>query len=355
MGWQRFIIGILVGGLSARSIWSRRSAWQRLTVGILLISALLTVATLSVFPTYAQTGPRPLTPEQQRLLAEKARALAAAGIPDISRPSATPAQPNQPVHYSTRPLHTTRAELLARWQTAWAADQAYIARVHRETGPDAARRIRERYEAQRRSIEALPDGPIDQRISMVEMGGHSAAFSNFTYDCCAAKDPITIFFYWRATPPSVQYDMVNWTSRRWKWTDCGSWQQVFVADAQHIGGVDAWRTMDTQLEPAEQPWGCGLPRDHIRLFGAFVEERHSDGSGSFGWWSVGSAHHDNWGHTCTDDWEGPESRVRASFTDPYTGQPLWFVGAIWFWGAGNAGQWQCAYNDGTATAIQLLY
>ena len=147
----------------------------------------------------------------------------------------------------------------------------------------------------------------------------------------------------------MQFDLQNWTSKTWKIVD-GSTQWVYIYDKRHTGGKNAWRKAEYQLAPvdSEDP---PKPRYHIRLFGSFVKDSHSP---SFGWWSVGDAHHDNMWHNCTDDWENSEALTRDSFKDAQ-GNPLWFVGAIWQTDFGNAGNYQCASNDGKGTLIELLY
>jgi hypothetical protein len=112
--------------------------------------------------------PRPLTPEQMQLVAQKEAARRAAGIP------ADPTGPGQfagPVR-SARPftgqVWMTKAQLLADFTAAEAHEQAYIARLEQEAGPSAALRAREAREQRRREIEALTDGPIELAIPAVE-------------------------------------------------------------------------------------------------------------------------------------------------------------------------------------------
>ena len=248
-------------------------------------------------------------------------------------------------------MQVTKAQLLADLEAAQAADNEYFNQLERNGGSKAVQRIREQYEKQRRGIEALPDGPISLKIPSVEVGRHSICFSTFTYSGSQRKDPINVVFYRVGRAWDVDYDMRNWTRLRWQGTSwCGSSQRVYICDAQHTGGWNGWRNMQYQLE-RDTGWYCGSPRYHIRLFGSFV--RDSD-TPSFGWWSVGDAHHDNRWHTCTDGWENAESTVLNSFQNA-DGSPLWCVGVRWQADLGNAGHFDCADTDGRAWFIELLY
>jgi len=322
----------------------------RLARGILLVAALLTLVTLA-WPGGVQGAPSaPLTPEQMRLIAEKERARKEAGMVDLSTLEGVYAQPGEPARQFVGTIYIEKGELLADLEAAWAADQKTLDLLERNGGSKAVQRMREEFEKQRRDIEALPDGLIRLDIPSVEVGRHSIRFSTFTYSGLQPKDPINIVFYRVGTAWDVNYDMQNWTRLRWQSTGCGASQRVYIWDAQHTGGWDGWRDMQYQLE-REQGWFCGSPRYHIRLFGSFVRDSHSPG---FGWWTVADAHHDNLFHTCTDGWENAESTVLNSFQNA-DGSPLWFVGVRWQADLGNAGYYQCAYNDGRAWFIELLY
>jgi len=165
------------------------------------------------------------------------------------------------------------------------------------------------------------------------------------------KDPINFIFYRVGSAWDVNYDLKNWTSARWQDTGCNGNQRVYIWDAMHTGGQDAWRTNQYPMEPAGTSPCWPTARDHIRLFEGFVRDSHDP---SWGVWSITSAHHDNYGHSQTDDWEGPEGRLRGAFYDG-SGNKLWFVGAVWDVDLGNAGQWQGAYNNGLASVVELLY
>lgn len=327
-----------------------QSIKRRLVWGVLLAAALLTLVTFA-WPGAVQGAPAtPLTPEQMRLIAEKKRAKREAGIPDLPSPEGAYVRPGQPVRQFVGTIPVTKAQLLADLEATWAADQKYFEQLERNGGSKVVQRMREEYEKQKRDIEALPDGLISLDIPSVEIGQHSISFSNFTYSGSQRKDPINVVFYRVGTAWDVDYDMRNWTRLRWQETGCGASQRVYIWDAQHAGGWDGWRDMQYQLE-RDAGWFCGSPRYHIRLFGSFVWDSHSP---SFGWWSVADAHHDNLFHTCTDDWENAEREVLNSFQNA-DGSPLWFVGVRWQADLGNAGYYQCAYNDGWAWFIELLY
>jgi hypothetical protein len=322
----------------------------RFVPGVLLTAIILTLVTL-IWPASIQGFPPvPLTPGQMRFIAEKEQARKEAGVPDLSNPEGEYAQPGEPVFHFVKTIQMTKAEILAGLEAAWATDKQYINLLEREGRIKAAQRIRKQYEEQRWRIEALTDDLISLDIPVVKVGRHSMCFSKFTYDSgYNRKDPINVVFYRKGTAWDVQYDMRNWTRLRWQQTGCGVWLQVYICDAQHTGGWDGWRGMEYQLE-REQGWWCGSPRYHLRLFGSFVEDSH----GLYGWWSVGDAHHDNRFHTCVDGWESAEYKVYDSFRDN-NGHPLWFVGAMWQADLGNAGHYQCAYNNGWARFIELIY
>ncbi len=324
---------------------------RRLVGGILIAAALLTLVTfiwpLSVYG----APPAPLTPEQMRLVAEKERAKKEAGMVDRLGPEGEIfIQPGAPVRRFIKTIQVTKAQLLTDLEAARIADESYFDQLKRNGGSEAVQHMREEYDKRKRAIEALPDGPIHLDIPGVEIGWHSISFSSFTYSGSQQKDPINVVFYRVGSAYDVDYDMRNWTRLRWQSTGCGSSQRVYIWDAQHTGGWDGWRDMQYQLE-RDASWYCGSPRYHIRLFGSFVRDSHSPG---FGWWSVGDAHHDNQWHTCTDGWENAEQIVLESFQNA-DGSPLWFVGVRWQYDLGNAGYYQCAYNDGRAWFIELLY
>lgn len=346
---------------------------KRLVLSILLASALLTVSTVLAFSASAQSGPpqRALTPEQLRLVAQKERARAAAGVPAAPRrPDSNYAGPDAPARRFAGTVQVTKAELRARWQKQ--AD--YVASVERalveaKRDPAEARQLRAELEALRAQIEALPDGPITVPMPGKEVGRHSIQWGAFTYDAGNnRKDPTNVIFFRVGKAWDVQYDMGNWAipSRRWQLT-CGGPQWVYIWDAQHTGGKDDWRQDEYQLEPAGSVNTCpGFgqvpaplePRDHIRLFGSFVEDSHTP---SFGWWSTGDAHYDPPGHLCGGRWEDVERRIRDTFRDE-NGNNLWFVAQVYLSYVGYEGSYGCGetydpfglhYNDGWDSFIEL--
>lgn len=315
--------------------------------GLVLGAAFLTIATFLAPLAEAQGGSVPLTQEQLQLVAEKAQQRAHAGLPPliVTGPFVSP---RQAVRLFVGAVQVTKAELQASLQASMASNRNYLASLERQGGTETVRRIRERYAGQQRWIDLLSDHGVALNVPGVEVGTQSISFSTFTYDSSVAKDPTNLIFYRVGSSYDVQWDLQYWTSNKWRNTECGSWQQVYIWDAQHTGGWNGWRGMEYQMEPTDTSW-CGTPRDHLRLFGSFVRDSHSPG---FGWWTVGAAHHDNWGHTCTDDWDGSESRVADSFKDAQ-GRLLWFVSSIWTANLGNSGTFQCADNNGQGTYIEL--
>lgn len=206
-------------------------------------------------------------------------------------------------------------------------------------------------------IEALPDGPVALSAPGIEVGHHSIEWWSHSYDNPlvngppgdGVKDPVQTIFFNVGSAWDVQFDLQNWTSRQWRLTDCGGTQYMYIFDADHDGGYDGWRVQDYQLEPEDSTNLCGQPRDHVWLFQSLVEDSH----GEYGIWSGGTPHHDNTGHGCPDDWDGPRARVRDSFRDPSTGAPLWFVTDVWEEYFGPEGQNQCDYWEGFVTFINL--
>jgi len=323
---------------------------MRLVWGVLLGAAFLTFITLAWPGGIQGAPPTPLTLEQMRLVAEKQQARREAGITDPSSSEGMYAQPGEPVRQFVGTIKVTKAELLADLDAAWAADKEYLDQLDRDGGAKTAQPMREEYEKQRRSIEALPDGPVSLDIPSVEVGRHSISGSSFTYSGSERKDPINVVFYRVGKAWDVNYDMRNWT--RLRWSGCGvctASQRVYIWDAQHAGGWNGWRNVQYSLQ-REQGAFCGTPRYHLRIFGSFVRDSHSPG---FGWWSVVGAHHDGWWHI-VDSWENAESKVLKSFQNA-NGSPLWFVGVRWEANLGNAGTYSGAYNNGKARIIELLY
>jgi hypothetical protein len=216
------------------SRWKARHA----IAGVLVGSALLTLATHFAFPASAQNPPprRPLTAEQQRLVSEKAQRRAAQGIPPAAQAPTRAQSPTtgEPVRLSNGIVRTTKAELRARWEADRAANERYLALLERDSGREVADRKRQELEDQRRRIEELPDGVVDLAIPAVEVGRHSIIFSQFTYDLGGAqKDPNNVVFHGVGTAWDVQYNLVNWVDKRWRHTGCGATQRVYIWDSSH--------------------------------------------------------------------------------------------------------------------------
>jgi hypothetical protein len=187
-------------------------------------------------------------------------------------------------------------------------------------------------------------------IPMLEVGRHSITASSFTYGSKSysdQKDPVNVIWYQVGSAWDVQYDMQNWVRNPWSLTT-GATQYDFISDAVHTGGKDDWRQDNYQLNPVGSP-GYPQPREHIRVFQSWVSDSHSP---SFGWWSVGDAHHDNLFHTCADEWDFPRAHVQDTFRNAY-GNYLWFVGNIYYVANVPPGAYQCANTDGQAVVIDL--
>lgn len=329
----------------------------RFFVLLLVVASLLTVLTATV--SLAQ-GPgsknAQVPPDQQDLINAKEKARQEAGAPAEPPADGEVARSNQPVRQFTGQVQMTKAELLALVDAGEAAEQAYLAWLEREGHADVAQKRRNEYEAERRRIKALPNDPVQLEIPGVEVGHGSINFSKTTYknsDLNDPKDPINVIFYGAGSAWSVHYDLINWTSTLWQDTSCSGTQQVFIYDSSHTGGWDGWRQNEFPMTPGTTCWPGA--RDHLRLFQRLVLDSHSPGYDS---WSVTSAHHDNNSHSCSDDWEGPETRLTNAFRDA-NGNPLWFVGAIWESDIGNAGtHGSCggsAVNNGRAQFIGLNF
>lgn len=229
------------------------------------------------------------------------------------------------------------------------ADQGYLSQLE-QNYPESAQRKREAYQEERRRIEALPDGPVELEIPSVEVCKHSISFSNFAYGSGGPSDPVNLLFWNVATSWDVDYDLQNWTDERWEHS-CGGTLQVGIWDSAHAGGWDSMNNHDYQLNPESDSTACfspGVPRTHLRLWGSNVRDSH----GEYNYWTVGQAHHDNWGHSCTDDWDVAQGRVVGSFLDGNS-NPLWFVGQMWNQWLNNKGTFQCAWSDGVADYIEL--
>ncbi len=317
-------------------------------ISVLLAAALLlTLVTTTL--SFAQ-GPDPkkgqLTSQQKALVEAKERVIAQAQLRAKPEPDGSFVNPPQPVRQFVNRVGMTKNDLLTRLAIVEANDLAWIERVG---GPEAARQKRAQFEVERRRLMALPDGTIELEISGVETGEHSISFSSMTWDSSNPKDPVNVIFYRVGSAADVNYDLKNWTRIRWQDTGCNSTQWVYIWDSAHTGGWNGWRENQYPMASNSVCWPG--ERDHLRLFQGFVQDSHSP---SYGIWAVTAVHHDDYWHSCTNDWEGPEARLRSAFLDN-NGQPLWFVGAVWSADIGNAGNYQCAYNDGRAQYLELLY
>lgn len=186
-------------------------------------------------------------------------------------------------------------------------------------------------EQARTSASAFPVAAKSPAVAPLPGG---PAYTTYDARTGAPKDPLNVLFVGAGGPWDVSYDLQHWTSDRW--VPAGGGSQVAVTGA----GAAPDRF---QLKPA----GDGAypaPRTHVRLFAL---------PGTTGA-TAADAHHDNQGHTCTDSWQGPATRVVQSFEDP-SGHPLWFVSGLYRAsgiGAPSA-QVQCAAYDGTVAIVDL--
>ncbi len=316
---------------------------MKIVLAVVLGALVLTISSLAFTSQTAEGSPHLLPPDRARLVAEKEQARTAAGVRDLTQ-SGPFMGPNEPYRTFTRQVVSSRAEFEANWN-AWTATE--LAAVERESGPAAAGLLRVQLQQELEQIRSLPDAVI-QQVQGIEIGRHSYQVSVFTDNLVGATDPINTFFYRKGTSWDVQYDMKNWTTRR-LWVDAsGSYQRVYIWDSMHTGGWDGWQGVQYQLKPNGAP-EYQSPRYHIRLFGSLVQDSHVPGAG---YWTVGDAHWDNQGHTCST-WEDAEAIVKDSFRDG-AGNPMWFVGQIYVSWFNNSGYYQCGTNDGYASFIELV-
>ena len=329
-----------------QSVVSKRKL--RFVFVVVGLALALTLVTL-FWPGLVQGAPNsPLTPHQLQLVVAKQQAMMEQGARAEDDLATRPVRGRQPVKQLTFTVHQTAEQALADIETAWMADQAYIQELERNGFGETAAARRAEYEAQKAAVAEQRSASLTMQIPAVKVGRHSITFSNRTYSSNTAKDPVNLVFYRVGSSWDVNYDLINWTRLRWGGTTCGGTQRLYIWDAVHSGGWDGWRNMNYQLQ-RNQGIICGTARHHLRLFGSFVRDSHSP---SFGWWSVGGAHHDNLTHTCPDSWENTENLVVDSFKNS-NGTPMWFVGTIWKTSLNNAGNFECAYNDGKGTFIEL--
>lgn len=317
---------------------------------IMVASLIFTALTFLVLPASVQGSPTALTPDQLRLVAEKEQAREAAGLSDPGDIAAD-AKPDPKVRSYSKTLQTTKAELLERWKEGWEANEDYLSQLE-QNAPRSAQQKREDLLETREEIEALPAGPVTLEIPSVETGEHSISYSREAGNSTLSNptDPVNLIFWNVGSAWNVNYDLQNWTDEEWEGT-CGATLYVGIWDSVHHSGMDVIKEHDYQLTPVSDTNACTLPgaaRNHLRLWSSVVPDSH----GEYGEWSVGQAHHDDWGHDCPDDWEDAERRVVDSFLDN-SGNYLWFVGSVWDVWMDNAGQYQCAWNNGYGRYIEL--
>jgi hypothetical protein len=332
-----------------------------IVLGVVVASALLTGGALFILPVTAaqDASNRTFTPDQLAAIARKQEYLASLGIDETGSPTIPgTAGKDDPVNTSVDYETTTKDDLLAAWQRDYDEMVAAI-------GAGAAGHI-DSYEGWRfrdalKYIKSLPDGPVDLPIDVQEMGYHSIKHSPYTWDSGHSQriDPINMIFYNVGSPYDVYYDMTHypdWTQL--PWIDpggCGSTQYMKIYDDIHAGGWIGWESQQYQLADRDIfcYWPGPEPRFHMRVFGSFVWDSH----GVYGWWSVGDAHYDEWGHDCGDALDQSQIQVQSAFVDPDTWDPLWFVGGIWSYWAGNFLAPDCGDRSsysGYGTKINLI-
>ena len=171
--------------------------------------------------------------------------------------------------------------------------------------------------------------------------------------------PINVLFFGVATAWDVWYDMthVGWSQGVIDWqTTKAAARSAFFFDEMH-GGADAWiDTQDYDMQP-DYDERCWDNRHHIRVWESATGDIHDGQIGEFGRFTVGQAH---WEHHRGGDWHpcqhsvqsqsSGRDKVEDTFRAGGNGDPLWFVGDIYYIARGSAGtDW-----DGDLVASELL-
>lgn len=319
-------------------------------VAIAVVTGLVSFALFAPLQGYSRDMKefQALTPQQAGVVAQKNAQLAR----DKAQTHAGPqelAGPGTPVRPILATIRFSKAEALRMWAEGWTRAQAYIAEIERNVGPAAAQGIRDDFGRQYQTIEAMPEGEQIRELPAVHAGQGSIQFSQHTYksDGVTRVDPISVVFYGLGSANNAAWWMQNKTTLLWG-TSCGGPQWIYTWDAMH-GGTDGWKAQDYDLE--RESGACGVARYHARLFDRNFRDTH----GQYEFWSISAPHHDNFGHTCADDFETSQQKVHDSFVNS-SGAPLYFVGTLWTADFGNAGTYgSCgAYNNGIGWYISIV-
>lgn len=310
-------------------------------------------------PSVEKQNPGELTPEQAQLVEEKAQAAETAGI--VSNDETKPSELTfpQPVQTGVQNVRLTREDIQVAFENSLAAMQEQLKEVEDRDGPDAARAMEEGLRQQMLETQAkIPPEGMDVEVPMAHLGTGSIQLSQYTYGDGSPTDPMNVIFVGPAGSDwDVNYDLKNWTTVRWHNDSdggagiaCQSKQQYYVWDAVH-GGTDSWRDNSYGLQPS---WDSCSPiwnpqaRFHLRVFPGGYDNH----AGGFQEYSFGAAHNESTGHNIRS-WEAAESLVQLSFRDPSTGNPLWFVGSIYWQQIFTSQTWRGFMNDGKIPIIVL--
>lgn len=350
-----------------------------LSAGAIVVVAVFVMTSLGVglpAPTHGAGASRELTEDQEKLVAAKAAAKAAAGIVDKTMsPTAPVITDEQPSNNYTIQLHLTREELVARIDASTEAAEGKWRELEGTIGRSQAHQAKARFLEQQEELKkAVPTGGRDISINMAHVGTHSINFSATSYgDSGSPSDPVSAAFYVNGSHIDVEYDLRNWTSIEWEDADggvCGDpLQSVWLNEVDH-GGINTWYYHDDTWQP-DYDTCASDERDHMR----FWEAKTYDAYHGYGDWSVATPHREHhpvyvcvgpwWAQSCYWDftthkvtsWHDGRDTVEKSFREGASlgGLPLWFVGAIYKQTIASPGNYNGTTWDGKAVFIRLEY
>jgi hypothetical protein len=338
-----------------------------------LLGAVAAIAMLGITDIPAQAAqPQPQAPisaqEREALIAAKAAARRAAGMPDP--PSIVTAVPGDPIQARQETITVPAALRRQGIQDQLNADVAARDALLRER-PDLAMQINAHYGARIAEYQEKFGAPIRYltfQAAVTHAGRRSIYWTSFTYvaDFSAISDPTNLMFYGVGGGWEVEYDLRFWTrgddNHRWEDAAGGGCTTDYQWEGLKNDDPAPWWWARA---PLVAPDGSGFYRNlqvvadtcsfdsrhHLRLFGTPVHDSE------YGNWAIGAAHFEDWnwpccGHTVAS-WDDGDWRVQQSFRAWDNGPLLWFVGAIYYAYFGNQGTWQSVFTDGWGTVLYL--
>ena len=167
-------------------------------------------------------------------------------------------------------------------------------------------------------------------ISPGQTGIHLSAAPNIPVRTDDAQDPVNLIFTGYAPSAWVVSNIAGWSD------------SAYCSNSKTVNGREYNYTLE---KPDSTGIPCFGPRDHVRVWDMGY-------SPVFGFWSVGSAHHENTVcnpacHHVIDSWDRAEDDLVSSFLGRQS------TISLTNYTLRNSGSFQGVFDDGNATMIEL--